>query len=58
MILVVKATKPEVTSKQRIASTVEETREVVWCCVYCGKYLTDDWKNRLVFIEGRSESRN
>jgi len=42
MKFIVKATKPEVTR----------------CCVFCGKYLTDSCKNRLVLIDGRSESRN
>ena len=58
MKLIVKATKPEVTQKQRIARTREKTREVVWCYVYCRKCLTDSYRNDLVFIEGRSESRN
>jgi hypothetical protein len=54
MKLVVKATKPEVAPKQRITWT----REVLWCCVYCRKYPTDNYKNVPLVIEGRSESRN
>jgi hypothetical protein len=37
--LTVKATKPKITKhtevKQRMAWTKEETREVIWCYMYC-----------------------